>query len=84
MLEWSEAAMRDAGLPYVRVVPSATFWSFVFERLMGGVLDKKNPAGTLAAAAATSALAAFTDLWRVAWLQYSSFPISTDTGNRIG
>ena len=40
---------------------SATFWSFVFERLMGGVLDRKNPAGTLAAAAATSAFAAFTD-----------------------
>lgn len=40
---------------------SATFWSFVFERIMGGVLDRKNPAGTLAAAAATSAFAAFTD-----------------------
>lgn len=40
---------------------SATFWSFVFERLMGGVLDRKNPAGTLAAAAATSAFAALTD-----------------------
>ena len=40
---------------------SATFWSFVFERIMGGVLDRKNPAGTMAAAAATSAFAAFTD-----------------------
>lgn len=40
---------------------SATFWSFVFERVMGGVLDQKNPSGVLAAAAATSAFAAFTD-----------------------
>jgi len=40
---------------------SATFWSFVFERLMGGVLDGKNPTGIVAASAATSAFAAFTD-----------------------
>lgn len=40
---------------------NATFWSFVFERVMGGVLDQKNPAGILASAAATSAFAAFTD-----------------------
>jgi len=40
---------------------SATFWSLVFERVMGGVLDQKNPAGILASAAATSAFAAFTD-----------------------
>jgi hypothetical protein len=40
---------------------SATFWSFVFERVMGGVLDQKNPAGILASAAATSAFAAFTE-----------------------
>ena len=40
---------------------SATVWAFVFERVMGGVLDQKNPAGILASAAATSAFAAFTD-----------------------
>jgi hypothetical protein len=40
---------------------SATFWSFVFERVMGGVLDGKNPVGIVAASAATSAFAAFTD-----------------------
>jgi len=40
---------------------SATVWAFVFERVMGGVLDQKNPAAILASAAATSAFAAFTD-----------------------
>lgn len=62
-----EAAHHD-GLSLRYTIPgylihhaSATFWSFVFERVMGGVLDKKNPAGTLAAAAATSAFAALTD-----------------------
>lgn len=65
---YGKEAARHDGLSLRYTVPgylihhaSATFWSFVFERLMGGVLDKKNPAGTLAAAAATSALAAFTD-----------------------
>ena len=62
-----KAAHRD-GLSLRYTVPgylihhaSATFWSFVFERFAGTVLDKKSPVGTMAAAAATSALAAFTD-----------------------
>jgi hypothetical protein len=62
-----KAAHRD-GLSLRYTVPgylihhaSATFWSILFERFLGGVLDRKNPAGTLAAAAATSAFAAFTD-----------------------
>jgi hypothetical protein len=40
---------------------SATFWSFVFERALGGVMDGKNPMAIAAASAATSAFAAFTD-----------------------
>ncbi|MEM8512536.1 hypothetical protein RCH14_001852 [Massilia sp. MP_M2] len=40
---------------------SATVWALVFERVMGGVLDQKNPSAVLASAAATSAFAAFTD-----------------------
>ena len=62
-----KAAHRD-GLSLRYTVPgylihhaSATFSSFVFERFAGTVLDKKSPVGTMAAAAATSALAAFTD-----------------------
>lgn len=62
-----EAAHHD-GLSLRYTIPgylihhaSATFWSYVFEKVMGGVLDKRSPAGTLAAAAATSAFAALTD-----------------------
>ncbi|EKU83691.1 hypothetical protein [Massilia timonae] len=40
---------------------SATFWSFVFERALGGVMDGKNPMAIAAASAATSAFVAFTD-----------------------
>ena len=40
---------------------SATFWGFLFENMLGLVLDKKSPVTTLAAATATSAMAAFTD-----------------------
>lgn len=65
---YGDEAARHDGLSLRYTVPgylihhaSSVFWSFVFERVMGGVLDKKNPAGTLAAAAATSAFAALTD-----------------------
>ena len=40
---------------------SATFWSLVFERVMGDVLDGRNPARIAAASAVTSVFAAFTD-----------------------
>lgn len=40
---------------------SATFWSVLFEKLAGEKLDKKDLRVTLAASAATSAIACFTD-----------------------
>lgn len=40
---------------------SATFWAVLFERFVGNKLDQKNPALTLQAATAASAVACFTD-----------------------
>ncbi|MGO4475954.1 hypothetical protein AB4Z32_06825 [Massilia sp. 2TAF26] len=40
---------------------SATFWSVIFERLCGEVLDRKNPALTLGVGTAASAVACFVD-----------------------
>ena len=40
---------------------SAMFWSVLFERLCGDLLDRKNPATTLGVATAASAVACFTD-----------------------
>jgi len=40
---------------------SATFWSVLFEKLAGEKLDRKDLRVTLAASAATSAIAAFAD-----------------------
>jgi hypothetical protein len=40
---------------------SATFWSVIFERLCGGLLDRKDPALTLGVGTAASAVACFTD-----------------------
>jgi hypothetical protein len=40
---------------------SAMFWSVIFERLCGALLDRKNPALTLGVGTAASAVACFTD-----------------------
>jgi hypothetical protein len=40
---------------------SAMFWSVIFERLCGEVLDRKNPALTLGVGTAASAVACFVD-----------------------
>jgi hypothetical protein len=40
---------------------SATFWSVIFERLCGDLLDRKNPALTLGVGTAASAVACFAD-----------------------
>ncbi|MES2898347.1 MAG: hypothetical protein V4723_01400 [Pseudomonadota bacterium] len=40
---------------------SATFWAVLFERALGRQLDRKEPARTLAGAAAASAVACFAD-----------------------
>jgi hypothetical protein len=40
---------------------SAMFWSVIFERLCGELLDRKNPALTLGVGTAASAVACFTD-----------------------
>lgn len=65
---WGDkAARRDApSLRYTLVGyaihhASATFWAVLFERVMGGRLDKKDLPTTLAASAAASAVACFTD-----------------------
>jgi hypothetical protein len=65
---WGEkAALHDA--PSLRyTVPgyvihhaSATFWSVLFERLCGRLLDRRQPATTLGVATAASAVACFVD-----------------------
>ena len=40
---------------------SATFWAVIFERLCGGLLDRRNPALTLGVGTAASAVACFVD-----------------------
>ena len=65
---WGDKAARHDG-PSVRyTVPgylihhaSSMFWSVLFERFLGEVLDRRKLGPTLAAAAATSAVACFTD-----------------------
>jgi hypothetical protein len=65
---WGEkATRRDAAslrytLPgYLIHHGSATFWSVLFERLCGSLLDRKQPAATLGMATAASAVACFVD-----------------------
>lgn len=65
---WGERAARRDG-PSLRYTltgyaihhASATFWSVLFEKICGPVLDQRAPGKTLAAAAATTAVACFTD-----------------------
>lgn len=56
-----EPSLRYTLTGYVIHHVSATFWAVLFERFMGGRLDKKNVPTTLAASAAASAVACFTD-----------------------
>jgi len=65
---WGDEAARRHGpsarytLPgYLIHHASATFWSVIFERLCGGLLDRKEPATTLGVATAASAVACFAD-----------------------
>ncbi len=65
---WGEQAARHDRPSLRYTVPghlihhaSATFWSVLFERFAGNYLDRKSPAGTLAAATAASAFACFAD-----------------------
>ncbi|TFW32142.1 hypothetical protein [Massilia horti] len=65
---WGEQAMRREGPSMRYTVPgymihhgSSMFWSVLFERFAGKVLDRKEPAVTLGAAAAASAVACFVD-----------------------
>jgi hypothetical protein len=65
---WGEkAARRDSpSLRYTAIGygihhASATFWSVLFERCCGHVLDRRDTGTTMAAAAATSAVACFVD-----------------------
>jgi hypothetical protein len=65
---WGDQAARHDG-PSTRYTlagylihhGSATFWSVLFERLCGDLLDRKEPATTLGVATAASAVACFTD-----------------------
>ena len=56
-----EPSLRYTFTGYIIHHASATFWAVLFERLMGGRLDKKDLPTTLAASAAASAVACFTD-----------------------
>ncbi|NHZ92270.1 hypothetical protein F2P45_25170 [Massilia sp. CCM 8733] len=65
---WGDRAARRNGpswrytaTGYLIHHASATFWAVLFERLMARQLDKQDPAVTLPAAAAVSALACFVD-----------------------
>jgi hypothetical protein len=65
---WGERAMRHDGASLRYTVPgylihhgSAMFWSVLFERACGDVLDRKRPALTIGAASAASAVACFVD-----------------------
>jgi hypothetical protein len=65
---WGDEALR-ADAPSMRhTVPgylihhgSATFWSVLFERVCGPLLDRREPATTLGVATAASAVACFVD-----------------------
>jgi hypothetical protein len=54
-------SMRYTALGYLIHHVSATFWSVLFERYGGRLLDRRDTAATLAAATAASAVACFTD-----------------------
>ena len=54
-------SMRYTALGYTIHHASATFWAVLFERFMGARLDRMDPAPTLAAATAASAIACFAD-----------------------
>jgi hypothetical protein len=56
-----EASLRYTLVGYAIHHASATFWAVLFERFMGERLDKKDLPTTLAASAAASAVACFTD-----------------------
>jgi len=65
---WGDEAAQHDGFSlkytitgYVIHHLSATFWSVLFERLAGEKLDRKDLRVTLAASAATSAIACFAD-----------------------
>jgi len=65
---WGDKAARHHGPSARYTLPgylihhgSATFWSVIFERLCGGLLDRKEPATTLGVATAASAVACFAD-----------------------
>ncbi len=56
-----EPSLRYTLLGYAIHHVSATFWAVLFERVMGGRLDRNNVPTTVAASAAASAVACFTD-----------------------
>jgi hypothetical protein len=65
---WGDEALREATPTLRHTVPgylihhgSATFWSVLFERVCGPLLDRKQPAATLGVATAASAVACFVD-----------------------
>jgi hypothetical protein len=65
---WGDAAMREHAPSMRHTLPgylihhgSAMFWSVIFERLCGGLLDKKKPPITLGVATAASAVACLVD-----------------------
>jgi hypothetical protein len=65
---WGEKAARRNAPSLRYTVPgyvihhaSATFWSVLFERLCGQLLDRRQPATTLGVATAASAVACFVD-----------------------
>jgi hypothetical protein len=57
----NEPSLRHTLVGYLIHHASATFWAVLFERFMGGKLDRKDLPTTLAASAAASAVACFTD-----------------------
>lgn len=65
---WGEEALREDTPTLRHTVPgylihhgSAMFWSVLFERVCGPLLDRREPAVTLGAATAASAVACFVD-----------------------
>jgi len=65
---WGDEALREDAPSVRHTVPgylihhgSATFWSVLFERTCGPLLDRRQPATTLGVATAASAVACFVD-----------------------
>lgn len=54
-------SLRYTMVGYLIHHASATFWALLYERFLGTVLDRRAPVPIVAVAAATSALACFTD-----------------------